>query len=70
MLFVTMVYVLKMAALRLQYSAEVMPPGVNLTLLVKVDISLLLKATTGDRNANFHTTSLPPLVALTIIVET
>ncbi len=30
----------------------------------------MIKATTGGRNANFHTTSLPPLVALTIIVET
>ncbi len=30
----------------------------------------VIKATTGGRNANFHTTSLPPLVALTIIVET
>ncbi len=29
-----------------------------------------LKATTGGRNANVHTTSLPPLVALTIIAET
>ena len=28
------------------------------------------KATIGGQNANFHTTSLPPLVALTIIVET
>ena len=29
-----------------------------------------VKATTGGRNANFNITSLPPLVALTIIVET
>ena len=28
------------------------------------------KATTGRQNADFHTTSLPLVVALTIIVET
>ncbi len=33
-------------------------------------VYIKVKATTRGRNANFHTTSLPPLVALTIIVET
>ncbi len=41
----------------------------NILLTKKNTTNLVFKATTGGRNASFHTASWPPLVALTINFE-